>query len=107
MDVHERDVHLRRNDVRWIVLSDMFDGFAEPNALGRVEWAVTIPLLWAGVWWNPDGMVVLTALVASVRGLAVIFGRAARPAFEGLPARERWRGRSRTLIGVPSRCRTP
>lgn len=59
------------------------------NALGRAQWALTIALLWAGAAFNPDGMVVLIALVASLRGLAVIFARGPRPAFH-LPARESW-----------------
>src|SRR5262249_3268350 len=49
----------------------------------------TVACLWAGVLLHPDGMVKLIAIVASVRGLIVVFGRAPRPAFQ-LPDRERW-----------------
>lgn len=65
------------------------DGGRVTNALGRGEWVATLALLWAGAAWHPDGMVVLIAIVASVRGLAVIFSRGPRPSF-ALSRGERW-----------------
>lgn len=64
------------------------DGGRVTNALGREEWLAVVALLWAGVWWNRDGMVLLVAIVATVRAFRPVFG-GANAQVSALPARER------------------